>query len=361
MLVSNVPDILEKQTLTGSLLREDRSLDTARAIPCGHEFDTECLSTVLRSSGLKGRRCPLCRTHMQEIQYNFLPDGKHKTHLVDPTRPESPLMSGPFIQEDEELSVDMSPTKRSRVLELRRIRQGGPYNLKIRIHKNEAHGQRDDQSLTMRRLIELEICQDPYEASTKSTITRTQSIKFAPITPVIEPGNERIVPDDSEIIIRAEEKAKRMVKKIGVFHEQFTELSMASPEYKIPYDDKGLATTVKKAVTVTKVNGKEGQFTVSSTVELNEVYKVQPPDTQIDKVMGMNEDSQGEAIRLAREEIQGVLEFDFVHSGYRPLEGATTGIMEIRHEAECRYCEAEGPHRNGDCELSGISHVEVDD
>lgn len=318
-----------------------------------------------------------------EILYDFLPDGTHKTHLVGPTRPESPLMSGPFIREDEELRADMSPSEQSRVLELRRIRQGGPYHLTIRIHKHRLFGRRDGKDFKLDQKIELKISQDPYEASTTSILTRLTSIKFTPafsstiipgavtsepgvpehvIPPNINLGNGVIVPDDSDLVARAEEKAKIvLLKRVGIFHEEFTELSMTGLQYRIPYDAKGLCAIVKKGISAIKDEGIEGAFEVSTTTELKEVYTVRPGE-DAEEVDGIERRVCEEVVHLAREVVQGVLEFAFVHNrAFRPLEGASTGVMEVRHEAVCEFCE--GRHRNGDCELGWeeVAEVNVDD
>lgn len=270
-------------------------------------------------------------------------------------------MSGPFIREDEELRTDMSAAERGRVLELRRLRQGNPFNLKICLHKHHFFGQRDHQLLAMRSYIELEVCQDPYEACTKSTITRTTSIKFSPVIPEGESKDQRMeVPDDSEIIARAERKARAIMAEIGVFYHPFTELTVTGLKYEVPYDTNGLEVDVQKLITIAKdEGGVRGHFTLTSVTKLNEFYKTRPPAVDPDKVNGIDMIDRERELRLAREEIQGVLEFVFVQdANYKPLEVASTGIMGVRSGVKCEFCDV-GGHRNGDCELSGISHIDV--
>lgn len=271
-------------------------------------------------------------------------------------------MSGSFIREDEELRAEMSPAERSRVLEFRRLRQGELYNLKICFHKRQAYGQQGGQNLTMRRYIELAISQDPYDACTKSTITRTVNIRHVPIISDHESESQQMeVSDDTEAIAQAKRKARLKMAEIGLRHLGFTELSMRGLEYKVLYDTKGLAASVKKTTIITRDDSPTGHLTLVSTIDLHEVFKTQPPAMDPDQVNGIDKIARELAIRLAREEIQGVLEFVFVQdSGYKALEGGSTGIMEVLSGVRCKYCVF-GGHSNGDCELSGICNIDVVD
>ncbi|KAF8866864.1 hypothetical protein BDZ45DRAFT_719876 [Acephala macrosclerotiorum] len=331
--------------------QEYQSENLARLVPCGHEFDLPCASNLLRSSGIVGRQCPLCRARIREVHHNFKPDGTYETHTVRPTRAESPLMSGPFIREDEELREDMSPTERERVLELRRLRQGEDYRLRMCLVQDQNYARDGNRIIFTRSCIDIEIDQLPHLAGTTSILRRKLVILTTPTIPEIESAIRHLGTADPDAIARVRKEADVLLAKIGDFHEQYTTFDLKGLRYKVVYDAKGLDANVRKGVKVRK--DEDGQtIVIVRTIELNEIYTTRPPDTDPDEVNGIGRTDRENALRLAREEIQGGLEFAFVKvPAFRPLEAGSTGIVDVRAGRECEYCDLEG-HRNGDYEAS---------
>jgi hypothetical protein len=139
-----------------SICQETRSINIARIIPCGHDFDLACVQTLLDTSGRGGRLCPICRTRMTEIRYDFTPTGDYTAHPVGPAQPESLLLSGPFIRSDEELRREIPPEARGRVLDLRRLRQLEDYTSpEWRFHWMCSYAVEGEKAILVDRVISL--------------------------------------------------------------------------------------------------------------------------------------------------------------------------------------------------------------
>jgi hypothetical protein len=97
---------------------EDLSPTAAKLMPCGHEFDLDCAARLIKGLELSGKVCPLCRTRIIQVQWNFKPNGNYDYFIlgsgVDDT--------GPFIREDEEIQQYMHEPERARRRDLRRLR-----------------------------------------------------------------------------------------------------------------------------------------------------------------------------------------------------------------------------------------------
>ncbi|CZR57030.1 uncharacterized protein PAC_06919 [Phialocephala subalpina] len=342
-----------------SICQEYRSEDLARLLPCGHEFDLTCVNALLRSSGVVGRSCPLCRSRIQEVHHYFKPDGTYETHIVGPARAESPLISGPFIREDEELREGMSFAERESVLEFRRLRQGEDYHLRMCLLKGQNCAREGNKIIFTRSCIDIEIDQLPHLAGTTSVLRRKLLIPTTPITPAIERAIRQAGAPDTNAITRARKETGILLAKIGDFRQQYTTFDLKGLRYKVQYDAKGLNTSVRKSVRVRKEEDGDAVVIVR-TVELSEMYATRPPETDPDESNGIYRVDREKAIRLAREEIQGVLEFAFVKvPGFRPLEPVSSGILDVRVGRECEYCDL-GGHRNGDCELMLVREILTD-
>lgn len=342
-----------------SICQEYRSENLARLLPCGHEFDLPCISTLLKSSGAVGRQCPLCRARIREVHHNFKPDGTHITYIVGPTRAESPLMSGPFIREDDELREGMSSVERERVLNLRRLHQGEDYRLRMCLVQDQNYAREGDKIIFTRSYIDIEVDQLAHLASTTSILRRKLLILSTPITPEIETAMQQMDLPDPNAVSRARKQGEMLLAKIGDFYHDFTTFDMKGLRYKVPYDAKGLNASVRKGVEVRNDEDGRSVYIVRS-LELNEAYATRAPGTDPDEVNGIGRREREKALRLAREEIQGVLEFAFVKvPQFRPLEATSSGLLDVRAERECEYCDLEG-HRNGDCELMLVRQILTD-
>jgi len=97
---------------------DDLSPTTAKLMPCGHEFDLDCAARLLKGLEPSGKVCPLCRTRIIQVQWDFKPNGNYEYFIlgsgVDDT--------GPFIREDEEIQQYMDEPERARRRDLRRLR-----------------------------------------------------------------------------------------------------------------------------------------------------------------------------------------------------------------------------------------------
>ncbi|KUJ21826.1 uncharacterized protein LY89DRAFT_714863 [Mollisia scopiformis] len=342
-----------------SICMEYRSSDVARMVPCGHEFDLACTSRLLKSSGIVGRNCPLCRSRIEEIHYNF-EDGTHEKHITGPVRAESPLMSGPFIRPDEELRTDMAPAERDRVLELRRLRQGGGCRIRMCLAKRGIHTKEGDNFIVMHSCIDVRIDQVPHDAGTASTMVRKFVIATLPIDAESEAYVHRFGPLNPAGIAQARDNVKILLARVGCFEQDFARFHKNGLLYKILYDDKGLRINVRKTLQIVKDDNGGEDILIVSTLKMNEIYATRPPAADPDKLYGIERSKREQVVRLAREEFEGALEFAFIQNPTIILsEPTATGILDVRPGIHCEHCDL-GGHRNGDCELNKIRKIFAD-
>ncbi len=82
-----------------------------------------------------------------------------------------------------------------------------------------------------------------------------------------------------------------------------------------------------------------------------------------DIVNGVGKVEREKALRMARQELQGVMEFFLkvpaLAAGWKELDRGTTGILEevAEEDLECQYCDKR--HRNGDCRLPSMEDMEM--
>ncbi|KAE8451516.1 hypothetical protein EG329_003589 [Mollisiaceae sp. DMI_Dod_QoI] len=267
-------------------------------------------------------------------------------------------MSGSFIRDDEELREDMSPAERERVLVLRRLRQEEDRRLRMCLVTGQKYAREGDKFVYMRSCIDIEVDQVSHLAGTSSSIRRKLVIITTPVTPESENIFQQLGQPDPSAIVRAKKEAKEILARILVFHKEYTKFDLIGLKYKVLYDAKGLNSSVRKGVTVKKSEDSEDIVMVRS-VDLAEAYETKPPDIDPENINGIARKDREKALRLAREEIQGALEFAFVKvPSFRPLGTASTGILDVIPSMECEHCGF--GHRNGDCELMLVHEIFTD-
>jgi len=213
-------------------------------------------------------------------------------------------MSGPFIQRDEELRADMSPTERNRVLELRRIHQGEEYKLKVTLVKSKNHAWEGDHFVCTFDCIHVEIHQRPRTANTSSRIIRKLSTIDAQFENPRQALLQRLDRANPTAIAQARTRAKETLAEMNLSHLKFSKFEFQSLKHKIPYDDKGLAATAIKCVEI--INDEDGDREPHlETTELLEVFSTRRQDVDPEIIDGIGRSEREKAIRLAREEIQG--------------------------------------------------------
>jgi hypothetical protein len=148
-------------------------------MPCQHEFDLPCIRLVLEMNGTRGRQCPLCRARIEVVHHTLMNDGTFTTQTPEATRPESPLASGPYIGEDEELTEDMTTEQRERILELRRLRRTDDYEDSAQIANSYwsfENGKKLDTLIMVRRVLSIDI--DQSEGVTTYELRRSLKIRY---------------------------------------------------------------------------------------------------------------------------------------------------------------------------------------
>ncbi|CZR57029.1 uncharacterized protein PAC_06918 [Phialocephala subalpina] len=297
--------------------------NTALFLLCTHTFDLTCSITLLTSPpSPQSRRCPLCRIPIAAVQYNFLSSPSSSSIHI----PRSPIFdSGPFIREDETVTVEMSELEKNRRRELKQL-----------IEKENL-----EKVVLVERIISSKVMQ---LAGTKTVALLVRSLSII----VVDKGLLRRILD---IAISG----------------NWAELKLEDPEFKLLRDEKGLEVSAKKFLMVERKFGAE-DITITDCTSPTEIFpSTVPPNWDGD---GFNSDTnivnrffkaaRLRAISLARQEIQGVFELFRFWGSFEDLTDLDIGssaIMDTMNqgEVECEYCDEK--HRNGDCKLPDAKDV----
>jgi len=335
---------------------ECRSSDTALLLPCNHAFNVECISVLLRTLGQPSRQCQLCRTKLEEVRYAFTQEGDYATH-----RPgKGDERYSPFLRNDEIVPPGDDVEGLRRRLELRRLRMLEDYDpAPWTVNWMSVPAQEGDTIVLVSRTVALKLAQEGG-VHTNSQLIRTLSLTtYNPYDPETLPFP---LPDPSDFrrkeIAKAREEIKNCLEGLGV-SRAFEELHITEPEYEVPCDERGLYAIVTRSVAVKRVVGQEAT-TTQETLAMREKFLLELPtieEREEDPVLGIGRVEREKAVKMTRQEIQGVVETlpRLVQlRNFRGLDRGSTGILDAvgEGEAECLYCEEK--HRNGECRLPWV-------
>lgn len=108
------------------------------------------------------------------------------------------------------------------------------------------------------------------------------------------------------------------------------------------------------------------EITIQETVSIVEEFFAKPPaqeDPTEDVVHGIGKTEREKALKMARQELQGVMEVFLkvpaLAAVWKELDRGSTGILEavVEEDLECQYCEER--HRNVDCRLPNLEEMEI--
>jgi hypothetical protein len=348
-----------------SICQETCSINIARIIPCGHDFDLTCVQTLLHTAGRGGRLCPLCRTRITEIRYDFTPTGDYTAHAVGPAQPDSPLLSGPFIRPDEELRRDMTPEERGRVLELRRLRQHEDYTSPMwRFHWMTSYAVEGENAILVDRVIALRIVQrnGTHHSIDLGRQLLLQSIPLDDFKSVSRRHPPKDFPRD---IADARAEIKEVLEKtISPLRTSFTSVEVNEAPH-VLIDRRNLEVMTYKKLDIERRDWNEN-IMITTRTALGETFYAElwreNVDEQINYAFGIETSVRERVVRLVRQEIQGVMQLVRERTeaadrptGYRDLDRASTGLLESvsEEDMECEYCVEK--HRNGDCIIRRIA------
>ena len=160
-----------------AICKEIRSAETARLMPCGHEFDMACIR-ILLSTPILATRCPLCRVTLTEVRYDYTSWADYRAYDLAAGLPFTPISSGPLRQ--EAWAQQSQPVVE---LEPRPVAQHGTSNPNPNPRESSytwlhAHKIEGDNYILVRRALRLTIQQDG--AVTKSALNRKLTLKTIP-------------------------------------------------------------------------------------------------------------------------------------------------------------------------------------
>jgi hypothetical protein len=302
---------------------------------------------------------------MIEIRYDFTPTGDYTARAVGPAQPESPLLSGPFIHPDEELRRDMTPEERGRVLELRRLRQHEDYTSPIwRFHWMTSYAVEGENAILVDRVIALRIVQ---RNGTHHSIDlgRQLLLQSIPLDDFKSVSKRHPVKDFPKDIADARAEIKEVLEKtISPLRTSFTSVEINEAPH-VLIDGRNLEVMTYKKLDIERRDWNENIMITTRTALGETFYAELWPgnvDEQINYAFGIERSVRERVVRLARQEIQGVMQLVRERTGaadrptgYRDLDRASTGLLESvsEEDMECEYCVEK--HRNGDCIIRRIA------
>jgi hypothetical protein len=167
-----------------------------------------------------------------------------------------------------------------------------------------------------------------------------------------------------EEITEAREYIRLRLEGINV-SKLWSMIRISEPEYVVLCDDRGLMARVIRLLDVARRVGRE-EITIQESITLAEgLFSKHPSEEELaeDIVNGIGKTEREKALKMARQELQGVMEFFFkvpaLAAGWEELDRGTTGILEevVEEDLECQYCDKK--HRNGDCRLPSMEDIEM--
>lgn len=333
-------------------------------MPCGHTYDVACIAVQLKMLGEQSRQCPLCRNKFAYVKYAFTPDGDFKIHIPGKGDEDE----NPFLRDDEVVPPGASDGKRMRKIELRRLRTLEDFGQSFSMTYGDACTVEDNTLISISYNLHLTVSQGVDEQGVGACCTlkrtfRLVSWKFN--APEELPGPLPAPSEWSpEEISEAREYIRLRLEGINV-SKPWSMIRISEPEYVVLCDDRGLMARVIRLLDVTRRVGRE-DITIQESITLAEgLFSKHPSEEELaeDIVNGIGKTEREKALKMARQELQGVMEFFFkvpaLAAGWKELDRGTTGILEevVEEDLECQYCDKK--HRNGDCRLPSMEDIEM--
>lgn len=323
--------------------------DTAVLIPCGHKYDVDCISVQLKLLGEQSRQCPICRAKLEAVKYAFTPDGMCKIHI--PGKGEQD--TDPFLRDDEIIPPCASERERRRKIELRRLRTLEDISpIIFSFPHGEAVAVEGDLIIAINRELTLFLMQE-HGVGTQCTSVRKLNFRTFRSLPVPFPDDQIFEP---EKISRAREDIIKCLGSLGSMR-LFSGTQIDGPQYEVKCDDRGLKAMVMRGLVVQRMLG-EKDITIQESLTITEEFLMEElgeEELREEVVRGIAKEEREKEVRMARQEMQGVIEhfegMGYIREHWRSLDRGSTGILEVvgDGEMECEYCDER--HRNGDCIL----------
>jgi hypothetical protein len=331
-------------------------------VPCGHTYDVACLAVQLKMLSEQSRQCPMCRNKFSYVKYTFTPDGEFKTHI--PGRGDQD--ANPFLRDDEVVPPGASEVERKRKIELRRLRTLENFLQSFSVTYRDDCTVVDNTLISISQNLRLAISQEVNEQGVCACCTLKRTFKV--VTMKLK-GTEEVSPPvtsewSSEEITEARKFIRLRLDGINV-SKPWSNIRVSEPEYIVFCDDRGLMAVVLRVLEVARRAGSE-DITIQETVSIVEEFFSKPPaqeDSTEDVVHGIGKTERERALKMARQELQGVMEIFLkvpaLATRWKELDRGSTGILEVvvEKDLECQYCDER--HRNGDCRLPNLEEMEI--
>ncbi len=206
-------------------------------MPCGHDLDFGCAVDLINSLERYSKRCLLCRTHIIQVRWDFIPNGGYDYFVLGSSVDDT----GPFIREDEEIREGMDIAEIARRHDLRIPRAMEDKNI-YREVVWEAEVQRDNQMFIVKRKTSLNI----YQQNTKTASRLVSCILFSIITKPVAPTRAYLIletntldlitsKNDSHLTTHIQVKDRKQVGLLATAHAQIRKLFSKIPNPDFPY------------------------------------------------------------------------------------------------------------------------------
>jgi hypothetical protein len=343
---------------------EYHSADTAILVPCGHTYDVACLAVQLKILSEQSRQCPVCRNKLACVKYAFTPNGDFKIHI--PGRGDQD--ADPFLRDDEVVPPGASEGERKRKMELRRLRTVENFLQSFSVTYRDDCTVEDNTLISISQNLHLTTSQAVDEDGVGACCTLKRTFKL--VTRKIK-GPEEVpfplsVPSEwsPEELFEARKFIRLRLDGIDI-SKPWSTIRVSEPKYIIFCDDRGLMAVVVRTLDVARRVGSE-DITIQETVSIVEEFFPKPlaqEESAEDVVHGIGKAEREKALKMARQELQGVMEIFLkvpaLAAVWKELDRGGTGILEavVEEDLECQYCDER--HRNGDCRLPNLEEMEI--
>jgi hypothetical protein len=305
------------------IYKDTRSQDSARLTPCGRKFDLECVKAVMEDCQLRDQ-CPLCRVKPTEVRYAFIEDGRYSTYIpggiLPPPYPNHGRNIAP-LPADQEDQPPITPAQVQRSLLVYRLRQMPIYDSGVwAIPPEQAYIIENQNYIVATRGLWLRMTQ--RHTGTKAILLRALKLHPIPIhsaDPTDVLHLDLTLPPKPADVAAARAEIEAVLAGLGAMcaRGRFAKLVIDDAkilEFADPEEVQGLDVSVEKTLTVFR----EREDALVSKMRLERLTRLvemllddlgsERTPYQIETVAVFSAQERQRAARLARMEIQAVLE-----------------------------------------------------
>jgi hypothetical protein len=245
------------------------------------------------------------------VKYAFTPDGAFKIHIPGKGDEDE----NPFLRDDEVVPPGASEGERMRKVELRRLRTLEDFSRSFSLTYGRAKTVEDNTLISISYNLHLTIGQVVHKLGVGAYCTLKRTFKLVTRKFI---GPEEVplsLQDPFEWrpgeITKAREYIRLRLDGINV-SKPWSTIHESEPEHIVLCDDRGLTAIAGRTFDVVRRVGSE-DITIQEPTSIAEVFPNDPGEEDLaeDVVHSIGKTESEKTLKLARQELQGVMEFLF--------------------------------------------------